>query len=279
MFSPAASATAAALAAPERRGRALAVVIAGLSGATALGAPIGTLVASFGDWRTTMWFVAGLGTLASLGVLAVLPEVAAAPAPRLRARLAPLGDARVAATLATTLLVMFGVFLVYTYISVVFDRATRGDGAHLAALISVWGIGATIGNLATGHLVDRFGSRRIVNLAILIVALDFALMPWSSTSLGPAAFALAIWGFWGWGLVVSQQHRLIGITPALAPILLALNAAAIYLAVSASGAVGGLVMGVLGPHDLPFVSTLLILGGIATAEQAHRLIRRGRAMD
>ena len=48
MFSPAASATAAALVAPERRGRALAIVLAGLSGATARGAPVGTLVASFG---------------------------------------------------------------------------------------------------------------------------------------------------------------------------------------------------------------------------------------
>jgi predicted MFS family arabinose efflux permease len=64
-------------------------------------------------------------------------------------------------------------------------------------------------------------------------------MPWSSTSLDTAVFALVVWGFCGWGLVVSQQHRLIGIAPPLAPILLALNAAAIYLAVSASGAVGG----------------------------------------
>ena len=68
---------------------------------------------------------------------------------------------------------------------------------------------------------------------------------------------------------------MIGIAPALAPIVLALNAAAIYLTVSASGAVGGLVMVVLGPHDLSFVSTLLILGGIATAGLAHRLIRNG----
>lgn len=279
MFSPAASATAAALVAPERRGRALAIVIAGLSAATALGAPIGTLVATFGDWRTTIWFVAGLGALASLGVLALLPDVPTASALRLRARLEPLGDARVAATLATTLLVMFGVFLVYTYISVVFDRATGGNGTHLAALIAVWGIAATIGNLAAGHLTDRFGDRRIVNLAILILALDFALMPWSSKSLGPALFALAVWGACGWGLIVSQQHRLIGIAPGLAPILLALNAASIYLAVSASGAVGGLVMGMLGSHDLPFVSTFLILGGIVTAELAHRLIRNGEASE
>ena len=277
MFSPAASATAAAMVAPERRGRALAVVLAGLSGATALGAPIGTLVASLGDWRMTMWFVAGLGALASAGVLAALPDSPPAPALRLRTRLAPLGDARVAATLATTLLVMFGVFLVYTYISVVFDRATGGDGAHLAVLISVWGIAATIGNLAAGHLTDRLGSRRIVNLAILVLALDFALMPWSSTRLDAAVLSLAIWGFCGWGLVVSQQHRLIGIAPALAPILLALNAAAIYLAVSASGAIGGATLGMLGPHDLPFASALLILGGLATAELAHRLILNGGA--
>jgi hypothetical protein len=41
--------------------------------------------------------------------------------------------------------------------------------------------------------------------------------------------------------------------------------------------VGGLVVGILGPHDLPFVSTFLILGAIATAELAHRLIHNRRA--
>ena len=39
IVTPAASATAAALVGPEQRGRALAVVLAGMSGATALGAP------------------------------------------------------------------------------------------------------------------------------------------------------------------------------------------------------------------------------------------------
>ena len=130
MVTPAAGAAAAAMVAPEWRGRALAIVLAGLSGATALGAPIGTLVGSFGDWRMTMWFVAGLGTLASVGVLTVLPGAPTSSPLRLRDRLAPLGDARVAATLATTLLTMFG------GISVVFDRATGGDGGLLAALLS-----------------------------------------------------------------------------------------------------------------------------------------------
>jgi predicted MFS family arabinose efflux permease len=170
---------------------------------------------------------------------------------------------------------MFGIFLIYTYISAVFDRATGGDGARLAALLSTWGIGATVGILGAGTLTDRFGNRRIINLAILIVALDFALMHWSSATFATAVPALCIWGMCGWGLVVSQQHRLVGIAPALAPILIALNAAAIYFAVSASGAVGALAMQVLDPHDLPFLSTILILAAILSAELAHRRIQDG----
>jgi predicted MFS family arabinose efflux permease len=115
-------------------------------------------------------------------VTALLPEIPATAALRLRERLAPLGDARVAATLMTTLLFMVGVFLVYTYISIVFDRATGGDGTRLAVLLSTWGIAATIGNLGAGSLTDRFSNRRIINLATAAVAIDFALMYWTSTS-------------------------------------------------------------------------------------------------
>jgi MFS transporter, DHA1 family, inner membrane transport protein len=276
MVTPAAGAAAAAMVAPEWRGRALAVVLAGLSAATALGAPIGTLVGTFADWRMTMWVVAALGTLACVGVVAVLPGIPTSSPLQLRDRLAPLGDARVVATLATTLLTMFGVFLIYTYISVIFDRATGGDGERLAALLSSWGIGATVGILGAGSLTDRFGNRRVINFAILIVALDFALIHWSSANFAAAIVALCIWGICGWGLFVSQQHRLVGIAPTLAPILIALNAAAIYFAVSASGAVGALAMRVVDPHDLPFLSTMLILGGILSAELAHRLIQGGK---
>jgi predicted MFS family arabinose efflux permease len=273
MFTPVAGATAAAMVAPERRGAALAIVVAGLSGATALGAPIGTLVGNASDWHMTMWFVSLVGTLALVGVFAILPDVAAPPALRLRQRLAPLGDAGVVATLLTTLLFMFGVFLIYTYISIVFDRATDGSGTVLAVLLSSWGIAATLGNLAAGSLSDRFGSRRVINVALVVVVLDFALMPWIGAGFFGAAIAVAIWGFCGWGFVVSQQHRLVGIDAGLAPILLALNASAIYLAISAAAAVGALVVGVIDPHHLPLVTSVLVIASLVCAELAYRLIR------
>jgi MFS transporter, DHA1 family, inner membrane transport protein len=274
LFTPAASATAAALVPLERRGRALAVVLAGLSGATALGAPLGTLVGSLGDWRLTLWFVAGVATLTVLGVLALLPHVAGSPGLALRDRLAPLGDGRVAAALATIAAAMLGVFLVYTYVSVVFDRATGGRGALVAALIASWGLAATVGSLRAGSLTDRFGNRRVMDGALAILVLDFVLMPWSSATLPGAIIALAVWGLCGWGFVVAQQHRLVGMAPALAPILLALNASAIYLAVSVSGAAGALAIRAIDAHRVPLLSAVLILAALGLAELTHRRIVR-----
>jgi predicted MFS family arabinose efflux permease len=277
MIVPTAGATAAALVAPERRGLALAIVLAGLTAAIALGAPIGTLVSSVGGWRITLWFVAALGALAAAGVLLVLPHVPPSPPLRLRERLAPLGDARVVTTLATLFLFVFGVIMTYTYMSVVFDRATGGDGRRLAALVSIWGVAGTVGNLAGGSLTDRFGDRFVINFGIAVLALDFALMPWSGASFAGAAVALALWGAWGFPLIVAQQHRLVGIAPALSLILLGLNASALQLAISGSAAAGALAMRWLSPHDLPLISMALVLGGALGAELAHRLIRNVKA--
>ena len=270
VFTPAASAVATALVPPDRRGRALAVILAGLSAATALGAPIGTLVASIGDWHTTLWFVAALGATAAMGVLAFVPNPPAGARVTLRARFAPLADPRVAATLATTFLIMGGVFLVYTYISVVFDRATGGSGSALAALMAVWGAGAIVGSLRAGTLTDRFGNRRVLNVAAIVLAVDFFLLPWSSATFGSAIVALAVWGMCGWGLVVAQQHRLVGIDPALAPILLALNAGAIYLAIGASGVFGAILLSSVVPHWLPVLGAVLIAAGGVMGEAASR---------
>jgi MFS transporter, DHA1 family, inner membrane transport protein len=271
---PMAGATAAALVAPERRGFALAIVLAGLSAAIALGAPLGTLLGSAGDWRLTIWFVAALALVAAAGILFTLPVVAPSAPLRLRERLAPLADARVMATLTTSFLVIFGAFLIYTYLSLVFGRATNGDGAHLAALQSIWGIAATAGLFLGGNLADRFGNRFFINVAIAVLILDFALMPWSGSRLGTAAFALIAWGVCGWGFVVAQQHRLIGIAPALSPILLGLNASALQLAISASGAGGALALRWLPAYDLPLITMVFAVAGALSAELAYRLIAK-----
>lgn len=272
MFSPTATAAGASLVPPEQRGRALAIVVAGLSSATALGAPLGTFIGGLVDWRATMWFVAAVGALAAIGVAGRLSSIPTPPSVGLVQRLAPLRDLRVLLTLLTTWLVYAGLFLVYTYIGSSFDRATGGDARVLAGLLLLWGVAATAGNLIAGSLTDRFGSRRIINAAIAVVAIDFALLPWTSSTLATAVPALVVWGLCGWGLFVPQQHRLISIRPESAPLLLGLNSAALYVGVSMSGVVGGVAIAWFDSYALGLVGAVFVSVALLVAEKAQRRI-------
>ena len=277
MFSPTATATGASLVPPEKRANALAIVIAGLTSATSLGSPIGTFIGGLGDWRYTMWFVTAVGLVAFGAVYAMLPQIAALPAVTLRQRLAPLKDSRVVLTLLTTLAAYSGFFAVYTYVGVTFDRATGGKSELLAALLLLWGLAATVGNLAAGKLTDRFGSRTIIFAAIALGAIDFALLPWSTAHLWSAILAIVVWGLCGWGLLVPQQHRLISLAPASAPLLLGLNSAALYIGVSAAGVVGAASIALLDRHQIGLVGAVMLAVAFIIAQQADKLIRREKA--
>lgn len=278
MITPAATAAAAMLAPEAKRGRAIATVMTGLSAATALGSPIGTALSSTtGDWRATMMFVVVLGVLAAAGVAFLLAPVATAPSVGIRARLAPIGDLRIALTLVTTVLVYGGLYTVYSYISVSFDRVTGGSGTTLAVLLFVWGVAATAGTLGSGVLIDRFGNRRVINTAVTVAAVDFVLLPWTSQYLATAVIALVVWGLCGWGALAPQTHRLIEVMPPAAPLLTGLGSATVYIGVSAAPAIGAAGLATVGPYNLGPVGAVLIVLGLVTAELAHYTIRRRRA--
>jgi predicted MFS family arabinose efflux permease len=279
MFAPTALGVAASLAAPERRGRALAIVTAGLAGATALGSPLGTFIGGFGGWRATLWFVALLGLLAMTGVWWLLRDLDAPERIGLRERLTPVRDARVALALLTNVFANGGLLMVYTYAGLVLDRVTGGDERVLAAVLLSGGVAATIGNLLSGRLVDRFGSRSVMNGALLVAALNFCALPWTSAHIVTAVLSLVIWGLVGWGVIVPQQHRLVKIAPQVAPLLLALNNTATYGGLACSSLLGGLVLLVIDPHFLSLVGAGMVAFALVLAEVTYGFIVRGSARE
>jgi predicted MFS family arabinose efflux permease len=272
MFAPTATGAAAMLVPPERRGFALSVVIAGLSGSTALGTPIGAVIGDLGDWRWTMAFVAALAAVAGIGVWTMLPDVPMPPKIGLKQRLVPLADHRIGFTLLTTLLTMSGIFTVYTYFTVVFDRAIDGNGLVLGGLLVLWGAAGTFANLLAGRLIDAIGNRKVIFLLLAILVIDTALLPWASGNLWTAAVAIAVWGACGWGYLVPQQHRLVTVAPQIAPVVLGLNTSCSYLGVSAGGVIGAVGIQVVDAHHLGFIGAALIIVAFIAAELATRSI-------
>ena len=206
MFSPTAMGSGAMLVPPERRGFALAIVVAGLTTSTALGSPLGAVIGGLTDWRWTMYFVSGLGAASLFGVWMFLPELPLSPAVTLRQRLAPLADARIGLTLLTTLLVMSGIFIPYTYFAVVFDRAIGGDATMIGGLLVMWGLAGTVSNLAGGRVVDVIGSRKVLIEMLILLAADIALTPWSGAHAWSAAIAIAVWARSWERLALETEH-------------------------------------------------------------------------
>lgn len=268
MFAPTATGTGAMLVVPERRGFALSVVVAGLTGATALGSPIGTIIGGLGDWRGTMVFVAALASAASLGVWTLLPEVPLPPQITLRQRLAPLSDSRVGLTLLTTLLAQAGNFVIYTYFAVVFDRVIGGDTAVLAALLVMWGSAGTFMNLLAGRFIDVIGTRKVLIAMLSILAINMALISWAGAWIWTGLLAIVVFGACGWGILVPQQHRLVHLAPTTAPMVLGLNTAATYFGVSMAGLLGAGALQVIGSHRLGLVSAALMICALLVSEAA-----------
>jgi MFS transporter, DHA1 family, inner membrane transport protein len=271
-FSTTATSSATAIVPPERRGAAIAVVIAGLSLSTALGAPLGALIGSLSDWHWTMVFVAALAAASALGVMALLSHIPMLPPVSLAKRLAPLSDSRVGLTLTSTFLFFTAAFTIYTYLSVVFDRAIGGNTVVLSGLLVLWGAAGTVSNFLVGRLVDAIGNRKVLATMLLFVVADFVLLPWTSAHLWTAIPAILVWGFCGWGMLVPQQHRIVGIAPALAPIVLGLNSSATFLGTTAAGVVGAIGIQMVGGPKLGFVAAAFAAGALVVAELAARSI-------
>lgn len=250
LIGAAAFSTAAAIAPPERQGRALAVVMSGLSTSMALGLPAGTLIGAT-DWRVTLWAVTGVGLIAAAGVAAAVPAVSL-PRTSLAERLRPLREPSVLRVLAVTLLALAGTHVLYTYVSPALDGATGGSAVALTVVLLAWGVGNIVGNGFAGVLSDRFGPRRVVVGGLVGAAVLLALSPLAVGHLVVATAWALLWGVFVSLPVVPQQHRLVTQAPGATPVLLGLNNSAIYAGVAAGGVLGAV---------LPFPAALLGLAG------------------
>lgn len=276
MYAPTATGAGASIVPPEKRGFALSIVIAGLTFATAVGSPIGTVIGGLGDWRWTMVFVSAIGLVAALGILLLLRNIPMPPAITLRQRLAPFRDHRIGLTLLTTLLVQTGNFALYTYFAVIFDRAIGGNALVLGALLVLWGSCGTIMNLLLGRIIDTVGTRRILVGVISMLILITPLISWASAALLTAVVVIALHGATSWGQLAAQQHRLVSIMPTAAPIVLGLNTSFTYFGVAFAGVVGAASLNAIGAHNIGWVSMAFYVGALAAAELAHRSIIRHR---
>ncbi|CAN5252850.1 MFS transporter [soil metagenome] len=259
---PAATAAAAALAPEERRGRAIAFVAVGFTASTAFGAPLGTALAAAGGWRLPLLGLAVLAVIVAVAVAVFVRGIPVAEPISVARRFGVLANHRRALALAATLLGVAGFNVVYIFSSAVTQHATGGDGALLAALLLVFGVSGIAGNLVSGRLIDRFGSRRTAALAFGVQVAVMLALPFVSASFAGTAILFALWGVSANASLLPVQHRLIGIDPPTSGVALSWYSTALYAGISIAPLLGAAALHLGGGGLVPLVGALAAALGL-----------------
>lgn len=276
-FMPAASGYAAGLAGPERQGRALSMVIGGLTLAIVAGVPLGVLLGDALGWRATFFGVGGMAALSLVGILFWLPPRPPGGTASLGERLALARRADVLAVLATTVLTVAGTFSVYTYLGVFIHVVTGLGPRGLTVVLLLFGVASALGARVGGSAADKWGARRVAICGCALVLLAYlALAFGASLARGAMAVlipAILLWGLASWGVATAQQARLVALAQDLAPISLSLNSSAIYIGSAIGAAVGALVVShgavrMLG-YAAAFFSLAALLTVLGSARRSH----------
>ena len=250
VLTPVAAAVAADLAAPEKQGRALSLVIGGMTVAWVVGIPLGTLVGDEFGWRASFVMVGTLAAIAAVAVAAILPSVENPPVAGLRSMFALAGRVAILAVLGITALGVAAGFVVLTYIRPLLEGLTGFGGGGIGVMLLVFGLASIAGNSLGGYWADRRGYRGGMGAILVVLVLSllsFSLLTaadaGSGTAVLGAAVALIAWSVAGFAIVPLQQYRLIHIVPESRNTVLSLNASAIYLGQGVGSALGSVALG------------------------------------
>lgn len=274
---PTATAAAASLARPGKRGQALAIVGAGFTLATAVGSPLGTVLGGVAGWRFALWCIVALAAVLVVAIPIVVRGVPIPPTVSMRRRLAPLADLRIVAPLGTTLLMIAGFNIVYIFSAAVTHASTGGSGNLLAVLLLAYGAAGVAGNTLAGPLTDRFGSRMVAVIGLIGQAVTLAVLSVAEVSFVATLVVFAFWGITAFAVVIPVQHRLVQVDPESAAIALSWYSTAMYVGIAIAPPIGALALGAGGAAAVPLAGAVVTVAALAMFLVGYR-VRAPRAV-
>ena len=223
----------------DRRSRAVALMFGGLTVATVVGVPAGTLLGEVAGWRAPFLAVAVLAAVAAgpvprfLPVSVEVPPVESTRAPGVRRALV--------SALATTVLGWGSQFVVFAFLSAYLLDVTGFGTLAVTGMLLVFGIASAIGNAVGGRASDAAPRTAV---AVTLVVLGAALVAFAV--LGHHRWATVgtvfVWGIAGFALVPALQSRVLAVTGEASVLASTLNIAAFNIGIAAGSGLGAVLV-------------------------------------
>lgn len=212
----------------EYRGRAIGLVIMGISGSIVLGVPFGVLLGHNFGWRASFVFIALLTVVLAVVVFLFMGQVAPKPVVPLREQLATLKNRKILFAQLTTFFFLAGHFTLYGYLTPFAIATMDLDGIWLSIVYFLFGLAAVSGGGIAGFSADRFGIRRTLLSITILFSICLFLMPYVTLSLPLFLGVVMVWGVLSWGITPPVQSYLIQVSPETSDIQQSLNNSALH---------------------------------------------------
>ncbi|WP_406270581.1 MFS transporter [Nocardia sp. NBC_00881] len=259
---------------PDRRAGAIAIMFTGLTVATVVGVPLGTLLGQHFGWRLTFLFVALVGLIGLIGVGVLVPEQVTPREARLRNELAVFRNPQVLLAMAMTVLGFGGVFAAITYLAPMMTEVTGYADSSVTWLLVLFGLGFFAGNLIGGKFADRH-LMPMLYLTLGGLAIVLALFTVTAHNKIAAAITVVVIGALGFATVPPLQKRVLDQAAGAPTLASAVNIGAFNLGNALSAWLGGLVITAGFGYTAPnWVGVALVLVALGLAVLSGTLERR-----
>lgn len=275
VFTPQAAATAGFMSSPARRGQAIAFVFMGWAIASVLGMPLTSWVGERLGWRVAMMLIGAAAAASAWLVWRNLPAGITPPALSLRSWRKVVRAPLLMAVVLVTAFQSAGQFTILGYIAPYLKQVFGASPEGISLMFAWFGALALAGNVALSRGIDRVGAAPTVTLTLAMMAISLLIWP-LATSLPALALVMIPWAIAGFATNSGQQARLVGLSPRLAPALMALNTSAIYLGHALGAGAGGWV---IANHDYESLHWLALSWMVAALGLSIWAMRIQRGLD
>ncbi len=261
---------------PEKHAnRAAAVVMSGISIATVVGIPLGTLLESAGDWRTTFLIWSALSAVVLLAVAVTVPSLPSANAVTVREVFGlPLRNVSLRVVLIMVVLFVLGHFGAYTFVRPYLEEGASATVGFITVVLIVFGIGGAAGNVIGGRTVERSARGSFAVGGLIMIAALGMLLTVGANDIGVIA-AMGLWGL-AFGVVqIGQINLTLTAAPEAFEAAMSLNTMAYNTCIALGALVGGLFADHAGITSVVrFGIVLVALAVIVAAASGRRTTTR-----
>ncbi|MCA0158083.1 MFS transporter [Tsukamurella sp. M9C] len=272
-----AATTAIALVPADRRGRAMSVVAGGLTLATVIGLPAGTVLGQHLGWRATFLAVAIATVVAGVAIATTVPAGITASGPaRPREEVRALRTGRLWTSYAITAFSIAALLISFGYLGAMLVESSHAAPGTVPVVLALYGVGAVAGIAAGGRLADRRPGSVLVGgtaaLAVSSVALAVAL-PHPAA----AAVAAALLGAAGFVTNPALNSRVFALAPGAPTLAPAFTVAAFNVGIAVGPWLGGTLLDLGASYRaLPLAGAVLAVVAAALAALDGAAARRPR---